>query len=90
VLSKEVRTPPTKAHLEPVDGASSLEQRMCATRENGRRRRWRGVNVANPKKQEMPGGKMVEPPKGKKKSPPGDMPSGEMQAPPPAKAGRKK
>jgi hypothetical protein len=48
------------------------------------------VNVADPKKHEMPGGKMVEPPKGKKKSPPGDMPSGEMQAPPPAKAGRKK
>jgi hypothetical protein len=37
----------------------------------------------------MPGGKMVEPPRGKKK-PPGDMPSGEMQAPPPAKAGGKK
>jgi hypothetical protein len=46
--------------------------------------------VADPKTQEMPGGKMVEPPKGKKKRPPGDMPSGEMEAKPAKTDGKKK
>jgi hypothetical protein len=46
--------------------------------------------VADPKKGEMPGGKMVEPPKGKKKPRPGDMPPGEMHAPPPEEKGGKK
>jgi hypothetical protein len=46
--------------------------------------------VADPKKTEMPGGKMGNPPKGKKKKPPGDMPSGDMVAQPRAKKdGRK-
>ena len=46
--------------------------------------------MADPKKTEMPGGKMVNPPKGKKKKPPGDMPSGDMVAQPRAKKdGRK-
>ena len=43
--------------------------------------------MADPKKKEMPGGKMVEPPKGKKKARPGDMPSGDMLEQPPAKRG---
>lgn len=38
----------------------------------------------------MPSGKMVEPPKGKKKPSPGDMPSGDMQAQPAAKKDGKK
>jgi len=39
----------------------------------------------------MPGGKMVEPPKGKKKKAAlGDMPSGDMLAQPPAKKDGKK
>jgi hypothetical protein len=38
----------------------------------------------------MPGGKMAEPPKGKKKKPPGDMPSGDMLQQPPAKKDGKK
>jgi hypothetical protein len=46
--------------------------------------------VADPKKTEMPGGKMVEPPKGKKKARPGDMPSGDMLEQPPAKKDGKK
>jgi hypothetical protein len=40
--------------------------------------------VADAETSEMPGGKMVEPPKGKGKKKPGDMPSGEMHTPPPA------
>ena len=39
---------------------------------------------------EMPGAEMVEPPKGKKKPPPGDMPAGEMsEAKPEQKDGKK-
>jgi len=46
--------------------------------------------VADPGTKEMPGGKMVEPPKGKKKPKPGDMPSGDMVAQPRAKKDGKK
>jgi hypothetical protein len=46
--------------------------------------------VADPEAKEMPGGEMVEPPKGKNKPPPGDMPSGDMQAQPLAKKNAKK
>ena len=46
--------------------------------------------MADPRKQEMPGGKMAEPPKGKSKRPPGDMPSGDMQEVPLAKKDGKK
>jgi len=46
--------------------------------------------VADPERKEMPGGKMVEPPKGKKKVKPGHMPSGDMVAQPRAKKDGKK
>jgi hypothetical protein len=46
--------------------------------------------MADSKSKEMPGGKMVEPPKGKKKKTPGDMPSGDMQEQPRAKKDGKK
>ena len=45
--------------------------------------------MADPKPKEMPRGKMVEPPKGRKKAP-GDMPSGDMVAQAPAKKDGKK
>ena len=41
--------------------------------------------MADPKKKEMPGGKMVEPPKGRRRRRLGDMPSGDMLEQPPAK-----
>lgn len=46
--------------------------------------------MADSKPKEMPRGKMVEPPKGKKKPRPGDMPSGDMVAQAPAKKDGKK
>lgn len=46
--------------------------------------------MADPKPKEMPRGKMVEPPKGKRKPRPGDMPSGDMVAQAPAKKDGKK
>ena len=45
--------------------------------------------MADPETREMPSGKMVEPPKGKKKPRPGDMPSGGMQESAATKDGKK-
>jgi len=43
--------------------------------------------MAEPGTKEMPGGKMVEPPKGKKEKP-GEMPAGAMQEPAEQKEGK--
>jgi hypothetical protein len=64
----------------------SVASRLAELRRSAERR----IEVADPKKTEMPGGKMVEPPKGKKKARPGDMPSGDMLQQPPAKKDGKK
>jgi hypothetical protein len=46
--------------------------------------------VADPETRQMPGGKMVEPPKGKKKAAQAEMPSGAMHEPPAKTSARKK